>query len=131
MRDLPFRLRHHAGDGAAHGGVLLRRPVGLLIEDAQWLDDASREFLLNLEHELAIRDFDAAISLTPDNPNLFLYRSWERWDLDDAMGSLQDLDHALLLDPDNVKVLARRATVSFDIAAPGSRRLMLRRRPSL
>lgn len=77
---------------------------------AQLLAQAAQAWLLDGNAERAEANITAALSLTPDNPDLLIDRAEAKAGRKDYTGALNDLDRALAFDSGQVDALVFRGT---------------------
>ena len=100
-----------------------RVPVVVLVAASCWVSgctdpttaEARRYYKRGLAHsnvgecDLALRAFDEAIQLNPDDGDWYRSRSFAKYRLGNYAGSVADLDEAVLREPDNAAALNGRA----------------------
>ena len=58
------------------------------------------QYCLKLQYEKALKCFERAVELEPNNDEYYAYRSFAKKQLGDLNGALIDLDKAIELNPD-------------------------------
>lgn len=67
------------------------------------------------KHSDAVVDYDAALQLQPDNPDLLHVRAVAKLELEDCIGALSDLDQALILRHDDADMLRARGEAKVEL----------------
>ena len=64
-------------------------------------------------HKEAIKNFDYALTISPSDFNIYVYRAFAKESLKDYKGAIEDFDKAISLNPKDVNIYYNRALTKY------------------